>query len=467
MLKSIWPTGSFERRVAVLFLLITLSLGLAACVGAPLSFYGAFALFRVLDSRHFFASRGRAIDIALQVPVVTAMHFTDNLSVLRLIFCFSYAAVPLVGLAVSWLVCRSCRPNLFIWPALSICLIGLPGQFSFASEALMAVSLLWPAMLTVLVCPGGSALALVAITSIAAVCAHPNAVAMLGFAIAVAILSAVRRPGSRGAEIGFAAFLGVLLLIRISMPLDHYERHLLGIPALLMSFKDSVWGWPLVGIAFTLATAVSLLVLPRWQNYAAPLASLSVAGVAFVAWASHPAAWTKFDDYRFWEPAFSVLLMAIATVDVLRPRATASRSSEPRGTLLPVVGGIFLLVFCIMSFIWNRASNRLLDDLGSFDHGCISFKDVAAQVKDTALDQWSLSVYAVELQSRKPQTLLLKHNLSCRMFVHTGSAILADNPATIYIKYRGEGWFDFEDAQRRAREFWTAKHRGSEQMHEN
>ena len=339
---------------------------------------------------------------------------------------------------------------------MSICLIGLPGQFSFASEALMAVSLMWPALLAVLVCPPAKILVLVAITSIAAVCAHPNAAAVLGFAAIVAILFAVLRPELRNLRIRLAVFLGVLLAVRILLPLDHYEKHLVGLATLLMSLHDSVLGWPLIGVSFTILAGLSCLWPSRSVPRAVPFSALMIASAAFIAWAIHPASWTKFDDYRFWEPAFSMILMAVAAVEVLRPQLAEPTANEVYGSLLPLIGGIFLTVFSIMSFVWARASNRLVGDLVNSDRGCISFKDVAA-AKDTALDQWSLGFYAIELQAREPQTLLLKHNLSCRMFAHSGDAILAENPAKIYIKRRDEGWFDFDSAHKRARRSWIVK----------
>src|SRR5579872_4730925 len=107
----------FHRGVTLFLALVVLALGFAAVVGAPLSFDGAFFLFRVLDKHQFAADHGRLINIALQMPVLVATHYTESLVALRALFSIAYVAVPFIGLAVSWMVCKARRPSLFIWPA--------------------------------------------------------------------------------------------------------------------------------------------------------------------------------------------------------------------------------------------------------------------------------------------------------------------------------------------------------------
>ena len=214
MVRSIWPAEPFNRAGAIFFAFVLMALGIATFTNVPLSFYGAFPLFRVLDTGRFVIDRGRLIDVPLQLPMPIALRFADSLAALRPSFCIAYATIPGVGLAVSLLVCKSRRPSLFIWPAMSICVVGLPGQCSLHSKAIMAVTLLWPALLAVLVDAPAKLWPLVAITSIATVCAHPNAAAVLASIVLVASFSARIRPQSRKRSLLFGSALGVLVVLR-------------------------------------------------------------------------------------------------------------------------------------------------------------------------------------------------------------------------------------------------------------
>src|ERR1700732_2093777 len=112
---------SIDRAaVPIFFALVAMALIVAALCGDPLSWDGAFYLFVTLERRIPFFPPARLIDVGLEIPVWAVSHFSSNLTILRMLFCICFAAVPGVGLALSWLVCRTRRPALFIWPALSI-----------------------------------------------------------------------------------------------------------------------------------------------------------------------------------------------------------------------------------------------------------------------------------------------------------------------------------------------------------
>jgi hypothetical protein len=441
---------TFSRAVGIFFAFVILALVIATLVDAPLSFDGAFFLFSVLDTHQFADAHGRLINIPLQLPVLAASHFTDNLNVLRPIFCAAYAAVPALGLAVSWLVCKSRRPSLFIWPAMSICLVGLPGQFSLHSEAIMAVTLLWPALLAVLVGAPATVLPLVAMTSIAAACSHPYAAVVLALIVFVAIVSAIVRPDSRKASLLFALGLGTLLLARTFARLDPYESHAFGVPTIVGSWNDSVIGWPLVAVALVTVAALSCLLPARSRCRMYLMVPLLLAGAALVAWAIHPANWARCIDYRYWVAPFSMLFMSGAVVEELWLRGPSEPQLQKlRLYAVPLIGAIFLLVLSIQSLQWGVGSRCLTNELVSSDRGCVS-RTTVTSIRKTALDYWPLGFYALDLQGRKPSTLLLPHKFACRLFVLNGDAIFVDNGNLTYVRHRGEGWFDFDDARSRA-----------------
>jgi hypothetical protein len=440
---------AFNRAITIFFGLIALALGIATFVNAPLSYDGAYFLFRVLDDHQFAAFHGRPINIPLQIPLLAALHFTNDIRLLRLAFSAAYASIPLLGLALSWLICRSRCPSLFIWPAMSICIAALPGQFSLQSESIMAATLMWPALLAVLLGATPGVLSLVATSSLAATVAHPEAVVVLAFIVLVATTSAIVRPDSRRAAIVFAFALGVLLLVRALIPLDPYEANALTFETIVAAVNDSLLGWPLVAVVFAMLAALSCVFSARPHVRLYLMASLSLAGVALVAWAIRPANWAYCEDYRGWVAPLSLPFMAGAALQTLGPqKSSEDHLQDLRLYAMPLIGGIFFLVLSIQSFQWDRMSGRLTAELVYSDRGCIS--DVTS-IRGTALDTWPTTFYALELQSREPRTLFLPGGFGCRLFALNGDALLADKGFFTYLRHHGQGWFDFDDARSRAR----------------
>jgi hypothetical protein len=450
LITGIWPARPFDRAVAILFALVLLALGIATFVNAPLSFDAAYFLFRVLDTHRFADAHNRLINILLRVPVLVATRFTQDIRVLCLTFSAAYASIPVLGLAASWHVCRSRRPSLFIWPAISICIAALPGEFSFQSEQIMVAALLWPALLTGLIGAQAAVLALVAIISVIAAASHPIASTLLGIAVLAAVVSAITRPQVRRASLGFAFFLGLLLLARVAVPLNEYERHAFDVRIVIDSFRNSVLGWPLVAIALTMVAALSCLIPARRRACVYLMAPLILSGGALVVWAIKPANWAICLDYRYWVPPISLMFMSGAAVEELwLRRSTESRLQEIRLYAIPLVGAIFLVVLSIQSVQWGMMSKRLSKDLMDSDRGCIN-RNSLSWLPYTALGHWAVPFYAVELQGRKPSTLLLPAQFACRIFASNGDAIFVYQGAFKYIRPHGEGWFDFEDAHLKA-----------------
>jgi hypothetical protein len=448
MLSRFWPLHPFDRAVAIFFALVLLTIAIATIVSAPLCYDGAFYLFRVLDSQRFSAAHLRLINIPLQLPVLIAQRLTQDLGVLRLIFSAAYASVPVFALAVSWFVCRSRRPSLFIWPAMSICIAGLPGQFFLSSETIMAVTLLWPALLTVLIGAPAAVLPWVAIASIGAACSHPYAVVVLALIVMFAIISAIVRPESRKQSIRLALGLSALLLARALAPLDSYETGAASFQTIIWTFKHSVIGWPLIAIALTMVAGFNCLTVRGSHAITFLIAPLALAGAALIAWAINPAAWAPCLDYRYCVMPVSLPLMTAAAVEELWLRRSESQLQTIRCHAVSLIGAIFFVVLSIQSLQWGLGSRRLANELTSSGRGCIP-RQAVTSVKNTALDFWSLGAYAVELQGREPGTLVLAHKFACRLFALNGDAILVDNGSFSYMRRKGAGWFDFEDARLR------------------
>ncbi len=450
MVRGVWPAGSFERAVAILFALVLLALGITTLVNAPLSFDGAYYLFRVLDTHQFAYDLNRLINIPLQLPVMAAIHFTQDIRLLCLTFSAAYCSVPVSGLAVLWLVCRR-RPSLFIWPAMSMCVAALPGQFFFQTEAIMVPTLLWPALLTPLIGTPAAVLPLVAIASVIATASHPIAAPILALAVLVTVVSAITRPQMRRASLCFALFLGLLLIARVAAPLHEWERRTYTVQIAVNSFRNAVLGWPLVAMAFTMIAALICLFPARRSAGAYLMMPLILAGAALVAWAIQPANWAICLDYRYWAPPVSLMLMSGAAVEELwLRRSTESRLQEIRRYAMPLIGAIFLIVLSIQSVQWALMNQRLTSDLMDSDRGCVVSNSVA-WLGDTPMDHWGVTLYAVLLQGRKPNTLLLPGQFACQLFGVDGDASFVEMGTFSFVRPRGEGWFDFEDARWKTR----------------
>ncbi len=387
---------TFDRAVALFLLLIAFGLGAAILANAPLSFDGAFYFFTLLDGHKFLAFHRRLINFPLEAPLLAAAHVTNSLGLLRLIFSASYATVPAVGLLLCWPICRVRRPSMMLWPAISTCIIALPGQFVFVAETIMAAALLWPALLAVLLGVSPAFLPLVVFASVVATVAHPAAAGPLAVITFVTIISAIIRPETRSTSLMFAVFFGALLIVRILIPLDSYESQALSLWGWIESFSRSVWGWPLVAIAFAAIAASVCLFAPEAANPLWLLGPLSFAGVALIVWAIDPEAWQSCLEYRSLVAPLSMGLMSAAAFDELwwsGRREAAQR--RVRLYALIVSGAIFLTVLSIQSLEWAQMSARFARQLAGSNRGCLVASEVTG-VPDSPLGNWSAPFYAID-----------------------------------------------------------------------
>ena len=442
------PTHSFNRNVAILFGAVLLALSIAAGLRAPLAYDGSYFLFRVLDSRQLMVPHGRIVYIPIQLAALIAAHFSDSVQVIGLIFSGVTASVPALGLLVSWLVCRR-RPSLFLWPAIAICIIKLPGLMFFTSQQRLAVTLMWPALLTSLVGAAPATLASVAILALVGTLSHPNTAILLLIALFAAIANAKVRPTRRKQSLWFGSFLLLLLIVRIAIPLDVWEKSSLTSIVVRSSFYNAVLGWPLVGIAAALLASLSCLLPGRRSGGILLILPLIVAGLALILWAIRVENWASCIDYRYWDAPFSMLLMAGAIVDGLRSDSAELERQSARLYAFPVIGATFLAVLSIQSVEWKQIGDQLRAQLVGDASGCEAANSVD-WLQRTPLDHWSLTFYAVELQGRAPATLLLPTLLDCQRFAHSGDAVMALQDEFQYVRTRRAGWFNFEPAMANA-----------------
>jgi hypothetical protein len=446
------PKSGLEIKfgVGVFFALVVLALAIAAICNAPLSYDNAYYLFNVLDRRGTDAPYHRLLNIPLQLPTLLAVRWTANLTLLRLIFSACYASVPAVALAASWLVCRDTRPALFVWPALSICLAGLPGQFIF-NEAIATPNLLWPALLCVLTRPRAVYLPIVAVLTLTALTTHPSSAAILGLIAVAAFLDAWIGRDRAAVALWYGLVSTALVAARVAIPLSAYERGRLGLGSLRYTFHSFLLGMPLVAVILILIAGSLCLWSSRPGSRFEPArlgvnGLLILIGAVLIVWAVRPSDWIDCQGYEFWFPGMTLIMMAAAVADaMLRTPSTDATLEAARSITLVLIGAVFLIVFSLQSWTWARLSQRLAATLDRSDQVCIE-KSSLDWMKLTALQHWSSSYYALDLQTRRPRTLLL-NDTRCEEFVRTGRIYLSP-----WAGPHIDGWFDFSAIQARQKE---------------
>ncbi|HTY56470.1 MAG TPA: hypothetical protein VMB26_14780 [Candidatus Binataceae bacterium] len=442
---------SYRRALQIFFLLVAIGLIVASVAGVPLTWDGAFYFFYTLDTGRPYIIHGRTINLLLELPLLAASRFTENLAPLRVIFSLSYGSLPIAGLAVSWLICRDKRPSLFIWPALSGCVAMLPGQAAFSSEAIMTAWLLWPVFLAALIGVRRTYLPFLAALAIAAFVAHPISAAFFGFSAVVAAIASLILPDLGRERMMGALVLALIAVARLLVPLSEYESARLSSAMLLESYQIAVAGLPATALVFSLvAAACLLLAISGWLgpakssmvNYAASALILG-AGVLLVGWAMDGRRWAWALAYRFWTSPISLTFMAAAAAEVLlfrsRPAEEEPIRQHGRIPALLVIGAIFLAVLSIQSFVWAKLTDRLERTVQQSPSGCIPRLELF-WTRRTPLDHWGTGSYAIDIQGRKPKTLVLDRN-DCREFAASGEMHLSKQ----YVRGRQGGWFDFSD----------------------
>jgi hypothetical protein len=357
-----------------------------------------------------------------------------------LLFSLSYASVPMIGLAASYLVCRK-RPELFVWPAIGIGLVALPGALCFNSEAIMTPELFWPVLMASLIGIGGVIeLVVVAVLALTMLIVHPDAEALLALATLTAFISALRIRPRYPRLLGCLA-LALLVVGRLLIPLARYERRQLLRGTLLGSFSSSVEGWPLFALGLTFVVALLCLAHGRSRkpggliaNYGPPAAVIA-AGAMLTVWAIDPTAWAYELNYRYWIVPLSMVVMGLGVLDAWRTRADRPLMWRQRQPIAIAIGAVFLTVLSIQSLVWNQLTNRLLAELKG--GGCIPHRNLG-WTYHTPLEHWALASYAIVMQGQAPQTLVLDRN-GCNAY---------DLDRTVNIiglsRHPGDGWFDLD-----------------------
>jgi len=413
----------------------------ATVAGGPLSWDGAYLLFKSLDLQSPCLPHGRYSLVVLEVPVVLASRLTDNLRVLELVFGLVYAMIPLVALWGSWRVVKSKAPQLVIWPFLGVCLGSLCGQFFFVSECLIALHLTWPLLLVAITGRWAKAwpwaLALVVFLFFL----HPVVTGLLVLVSLTSVLRGLRRPEQRwdgwvaaGVLLVIAAARG-LLSARLAYEADS-AAELLAIVQRVGPPPLAYWAALLAGAAVC-SGAIAGRERGHWER--ASFLLLSVAAVAFLVWASAPANWRDELNYRFVAPLCALPFYAFAIGDGLVWPAASSASG--RSWLMLLSAGVFTLVLSVQSLLWWQLRGALLQAVNGAE-SCIAL-DSLDFARRSALSWWSTAPYSILLQGRSLRNLVLTEG-GCR--ADDIQSVIRMYPLGPRPRVGGGTWFDLARA---------------------
>jgi len=436
-----------RAAIPIFFALVTAALIVAALCGGPLSWDGAFYLFFTLDRQIPFIPMARSANAVLETPVLAVSHFSNNFTILRAVFCICYASVPGLGLLLSWIACRARRPSLFIWPALSISLAMLPGQFCFSSETFAAASFTWPVLLAGLIGADLGLLPVLALLEVMVRFTHPIAVPLSAFAALATAVSASRLSGrARFNRYAGALLLALVALSRMLTGFSPYEHQRMSLKPIIASFRWSVLGWPLASLAFVSVAALQCVRRSAMNRPAAEsdsgadyllLGATLAAGMCLIPWSLVPRAWADSIDYSLWVGPVSIALMAGCALDAWRSRPAPSWTV--RKPALIAIGSAFFIVLSLQSASWVGLKTRFVDDLHQAGSGCVprsSFKWIA----NTPLNHGDTAAYAIVLQGRRPQVLVLDDD-NCDAYMKNREVNI-----TWFSRASGSGWFDLDHA---------------------
>lgn len=420
------------RAVRLALVLLALSGAVASLCRSGLAWDGGYILFSTLHEQQPFITHARLTSNVMLWPIVALSAITDNLAVLSIAFTAVWAAVPCLALALCWLLLRSRRPDLIRWPALGICLVTLPGQFFFASEALAAAQLFWVVLMWICVGMPRRWLAGALALSVAVGLFHPAGGGLLVVGAAAVAVLVVRRPEFRAARSGCALALAAGGVLRIrAIERTGYEGDSFRWDVLRDHFDTAVRGAPLIALILLALTLAGFVLGARKPAGLLAGTGVGLAGVVLVIWAAQPTWWGSALNYRSWGPLISAGVMGFCA---LVTAGRAEPANVPARPFIVPMAAVYGVVIVLQSLLWRGELVRLADGLPQPD-GCRHVSDMFSRT-GLPVAHWSVRATGLLLENRAPSALVINGDVQCADF--TGDQL----PLAPYETTARTGWFD-------------------------
>jgi len=485
----------------IVALLVAVPLLVAAFVGLPLFQDGSSYLLELMTSQSAVRHHRYSV-LFVQAPSIAAVRLSaladldprSALTIVRGVFSFSYAIVPFVALAWSWLLVRRRDPAMMIWPVAAILLLNVV-NFSGVSEILLATQLAMPLMLAASQ-RHPSSLANTTILALVPVILLLHAlVAVLFVGLACGMALCARRLNARDARRAwmFSALFGGAALARLVLDAwlaTGYERSLWGGPAIADYFMarfattcflaiatgSALWfahrrAVPERAIVAAACGFTALMVWTSLQNLAGlrefdeqPVPLLMLLGAMLIAmtalavhrhgsqrlsaadramlilpWSAASAIVTHYallESFPLKTGAtalFAAVLLVFTALDSTRDHPPAEM--QHRELFVLNAAAIFAVLVLGKAAIWDAATTRLAQYLGASTAACVEIDDASLdwvrRSPGAILNNWSLPTLGLVNAPLQPPVLLLEAG-DCDRFARSGE--IAVDPWTVLTK---------------------------------
>ena len=149
-----------NKIILYVFIAVSFVQLISAFVNIQLFQDGGSYLFEILQTKSPAIRHHRITVTLFQLPTIVLIKIlnkffsgvSENLSLVRIVFCVSYSFIPIAALILCWTLVRNRNEQLFIWPVITILFINLV-NFSCVSELLIALQLSCPLVIGCLTAP--------------------------------------------------------------------------------------------------------------------------------------------------------------------------------------------------------------------------------------------------------------------------------------------------------------------------
>jgi hypothetical protein len=447
------PRTKAPFTVKLTFAITAAGVAAAGLLQLGLAWDGASIFVRTLNNRAPYFVHGRNFTEILRWPVLVVQGLTSNMSVLSATFGLSHAVPPLLALYVSWLVVRRIAPGLFVWAAIGILLVTLPGQAFMVSEAVIVAQFAWPLLLmTVTGLEKPWFVYLGPVITYGMWFLHPAAAFLFLTVAAVAVVTGRMRPHAR---VGMYVWAGSLAAAGVSRWLirSTFEKEQASLALLREHYRGAVAGPPQRALILLAIVAVALILarsstpMGRSLRAAGPACALLLiaVGAVLLPWGGSATKWSRALQYRTWVIPLTLPFLVFAAVDGLwgpsltpgRRRLLEQRFGSDRRYVCVGAAAIFALTLATQGIVWQ---GLMRDVRGSLAAGgpCLTVKKDLRSPDRTALDHWAVSSLALAAQDRTPSKLLLATEADCAAFYE------GETPAVVGAgrSLRESGWFE-------------------------
>jgi hypothetical protein len=415
--------------------LIVLAYVLVALVGLPLFGDGAYYFFKIAVDGEPVIPTLRVAALLPQTPALVATWLGAEVLLVRQVFTFTYASLPVLSLLACWLVVRKRAPELILLPTLF--LVANQINFSAVSELLLSLYLGWPFVLLAVLAPGrrvtwiyGAGLAPLLLLL------HPMTFALTGLMGLIALLNIRSAPSARRIWAGLAAAFALSTLLRLLWTLlgsSDYERsHVDPGSASWYLLPDTLPQGLLLILVAVLALFVSLSLGPGRHRVEGLRGRLLVPAFLLLPLIALLIAAGILNGEGVKLKAaiiFPIGLLLMALTVVMRSTVTPSERCVRRLSRLLALSALAIaLLASAKSFAWWTASHGLMNATASSEETCLPFgpeEPYALQWPWMAIiDDWATPMNALIFRAPWPIPLLLPGE-GCQVLQETGQVYFA------------------------------------------